>query len=156
MTDTMVLIPRKVLADAVNMMARAYERIHSLPRNSDTALADQVESAKVALRDAAVPASASPVHPFPAEIKVWPRAHGRADPVAEVLALAAQPWMLARIARVLQKDGRPIPMKAEAEMAAALHFLLVHVLIAGDAGMDNALAELQALAGPTPPKGAKP
>lgn len=85
---------------------------------------------------------------FPAEIKVWPRDDQDRDPdgVAYVLSLAAQPWMLMAIAHRLQEGGRPIPKKAEAEYAAALHFLLVHVLSDPEGGLLAAKAELDGMA----------
>lgn len=53
----MVLVSRDVVDRALYAMARGYERLHSLPRITDTVLADQLEAAKVALRDAALSAS---------------------------------------------------------------------------------------------------
>lgn len=46
----MVSVPLDVATEAVNCMARAYERVHSLPRVSDTELANRVGVAKEALR----------------------------------------------------------------------------------------------------------
>lgn len=43
-------IPTAVVADTMNVMARAYERIHSMPRVSDTELAIKVGEAKERLR----------------------------------------------------------------------------------------------------------
>lgn len=46
----MVSVPEDVATEAVNCMARAYERVHSLPRVSDTELANRIGAAKEALR----------------------------------------------------------------------------------------------------------
>jgi len=54
----MVSVPLDVATEAVNCMARAYERVHSLPRVSDTELANRVGAAKEALR---VALTAAPV-----------------------------------------------------------------------------------------------
>ncbi|AKU43501.1 hypothetical protein CPT_Sansa97 [Caulobacter phage Sansa] len=58
---------------------------------------------------------------------VLPRDPGdqKPDPVAIVLGLSTQPWRLHGIGRLLRDAGMVIvPEKAEAEYAAALHFLL--------------------------------
>jgi hypothetical protein len=75
-------IPTDLVADTMNVMARAYERIHSMPRISDTELAIKVGEAKERLRPflappAPVEASVSELHPatvdlverFAAELK---------------------------------------------------------------------------------------
>jgi hypothetical protein len=79
---------------------------------------------------------------------VMPRdPEGRApDPVLEVLSKACEPWHLVSIARALQHAGMPIPRKAEAEYAAALHWLLGHAMRSGPAWADAALADLRAMA----------
>ena len=54
--EPMRLVSDRVLADALYWMARGYERVHSMPRVSDTELANKIEGAKAALgraRDAA-------------------------------------------------------------------------------------------------------
>lgn len=43
---------REAATDSIQWMARAYERIHCLPRNTDTALADGIEASKARLRQA--------------------------------------------------------------------------------------------------------
>lgn len=54
-------------------------------------------------------------------------------PVAFVLGLAAQPWTLNAIAKLLRDSGEvSISTRAEAEMAAALHWLLGLVFEHGD------------------------
>ena len=58
--EAMRLVPDRVLTDAIYWMARGYERVHSMPRVSDTELANKIEGAKAALgraRDAAALAS---------------------------------------------------------------------------------------------------
>ncbi len=81
---------------------------------------------------------------FPSQIDVWPRdeQHRDPDPVAHTLSLASQPWTLMAIAHRLQAAGHPIPKRAEAEYAAALHFLLTHVLKDPQTGLQAAAAEL--------------
>lgn len=55
------------------------------------------------------------------------------DPVSFVLSLAAQPWALAAIAKLLRDAGEGvIARKAEAEYASALHWLLGLALRHGD------------------------
>lgn len=47
------------------------------------------------------------------------------DPIAYLLGWAARPWVLASIAEVLRGAGEvEIPRKTEAELAAALHWLV--------------------------------
>lgn len=85
--------------------------------------------------------------PFPTEIKVWPRADGDeiTDEVAFVLGLAAKPWVLQQVWVSLRLGGVVFPAKAEAEFAAALHWLVVHVLTPGSGGADTIDAALTAL-----------
>lgn len=84
---------------------------------------------------------------FPSEIKVWPRdKEGRLpDAVAAALSMAAQPWNLHLIYRTLQARGDLIESRAEAELSAALHFLVVHALRDPVNWADNSMAELRAI-----------
>lgn len=61
-TEAMRLVPDRVLTETLYWMARAYERVHSMPRVSDTELANKIEAAKADLgraRDASPVLSAS-------------------------------------------------------------------------------------------------
>lgn len=58
--EAMRLVPDRVLTDAIYWMARGYERVHSMPRVSDTELANKIEGAKAALGRARDAALASP------------------------------------------------------------------------------------------------
>lgn len=60
-TDALRLVPVSLISDTMNAMARAYERIHSMPRVSDTELAKKVDEAKERLR----PYLAAPASPLP-------------------------------------------------------------------------------------------
>lgn len=62
-TEAMRLVPDRVLTETLYWMARAYERVHSMPRVSDTELANKIEAAKADLgraRDASPILSNSP------------------------------------------------------------------------------------------------
>lgn len=48
-TEAMRLVPDRVLTETLYWMARAYERVHSMPRVSDTELANKIEAAKADL-----------------------------------------------------------------------------------------------------------
>lgn len=61
--EVMRLVPDRVLTEALYWMARGYERVHSMPRVSDTELANKIEAAKADLgraRDAS-PALSVPI-----------------------------------------------------------------------------------------------
>lgn len=60
-TDALRLVPVSLIADTMTAMARAYERIHSLPRVSDTELAMRTGEAKERLR----PYLSAPASPLP-------------------------------------------------------------------------------------------
>lgn len=83
---------------------------------------------------------------WPDKIEVWPRdPEGRpADPIVEVLALTTKPWELMSIGQALRAADAGIPAKAEAEYAAALHFLLTRALVHGRDWPSKALEELRA------------
>lgn len=85
--------------------------------------------------------------PFPVHIQRWPREEGDepCDEVAFVLSLAAKPWVLMQIAVELKGAGATFPHKTETELAAALHWLLVHVLTPGSGGMETVMAKLKAM-----------
>jgi hypothetical protein len=88
--------------------------------------------------------------PFPVHIARWPREEGGPpDAVAHVLSLAAQPWILASVAHALAKGGVEFPAKTEAELAVALHYLLVHALRDPINGLDQATAALKGMRGDT-------
>ena len=65
--EVMRLVPDRVLTEALYWMARGYERVHSMPRVSDTELANKIEAAKADLsraRDASpILAALSPEAP---------------------------------------------------------------------------------------------
>lgn len=85
---------------------------------------------------------------FPEFDLIYPRdAQGRAPtPVLDVLAMAGgEPWTLAHVWGALRECGVPIPKKAEAEYAAALHFLLVHALKHGAEWRPQAIETLRAM-----------
>ena len=48
-TEAMRLVPDRVLTETLYWMARAYGRVHSMPRVSDTELANKIEAAKANL-----------------------------------------------------------------------------------------------------------
>lgn len=60
-TDALRLVPVSLISDTMTAMARAYERIHSMPRISDTELATRVGETKERLR----PYLAAPASPLP-------------------------------------------------------------------------------------------
>lgn len=60
-TESLRPVPVSLISDTMNAMARAYERIHSMPRVSDTELAKKVDEAKERLR----PYLTAPASPLP-------------------------------------------------------------------------------------------
>lgn len=66
------------------------------------------------------------------------------DPVLDVLSFAAKPWVLQSIAMSLRGGGLNIPTRAEAEMAAALHFLISHAMKSGALWWESARVDLNA------------
>lgn len=80
-TEAMRAIPDRVVTEALYWMARAYERVHSMPRVSDTELANRIEAAKADLGRAR---DASPILSAPAA----PQAAGVGELVADLNVLA--------------------------------------------------------------------
>lgn len=64
------------------------------------------------------------------------------DPVLDALSFAARPWDLRMVWHALRETGSAIPNRIEAEMAAALHFLVGHALRSGADWRAAAIADL--------------
>lgn len=80
-TEAMRSIPDRVVTEALYWMARAYERVHSMPRVSDTELANKIEAAKADLGRAR---DASSILSAPAACKSREPVGGAASRIAEL------------------------------------------------------------------------
>lgn len=90
--------------------------------------------------------STCPAWPDTASLSMPRQDNGAApDPVLDALTLICKPWILQGLAHALRKRGMPIPMRAEAEFAAATHWLIGHALGAGTDWRTSADAELEAM-----------
>lgn len=108
------------------------------PHDPDLVISDALKAGEEAL---AVLASLQRVGY--ANMSTWPatsdivlprdEAGRKEDPVTTMLGLAAEPWKLSAVATLLRESGEvAIPRRYEAEMAAALHWMVGLVIRHGD------------------------
>lgn len=101
-TEAMRLVPVRVLTETLYWMARAYERVHSMPRVSDTELANKIEAAK------ADPGRARDASPILSNSAAPVREEGGVGPGGYLVKDFADGWYWTPNAALDHASGAPV------------------------------------------------